>query len=75
MSAASQNFAHIPVPDWIEIEQGCEGGYLLSHVYIREGPFVHTWHPSVESAKAEVKEEFAILEEEWETVAPESQAE
>jgi hypothetical protein len=61
----------IPVPDWIEIEQGSEDGYLLVHVYLREGPFIHTWHASVEEAKAEAKAEFSVEEDEWESIAEE----
>ena len=70
-----QNSAHIPVPDWIEIEQGCEGGYLLSHIYLVEGPFIHTWHSTIDEAMEEAKVEFGIREEEWVTVALEAQAE
>lgn len=55
-------------PAWIEIEEGVEGGYLLIHVYLREGPFLHTWNASVEEAMAEAKEEFSIREGEWESI-------
>jgi hypothetical protein len=55
----------IPVPDWIEIEQRTEG-YLLIHVYFREGPFIHTWHATVEEAKEEAKTDFGVEEGDWE---------
>jgi hypothetical protein len=58
----------IPTPDWIEIEGGHEGGYLLIHIYLREGPFIHTWHSTIEEAKDEAMEDFSITEEDWELV-------
>jgi hypothetical protein len=59
---------HIPNPDWIEIEEG-QRGFLLIHVYLREGPFVHTWHDSIQSAKQEAKTDFAVEESDWEDIA------
>ena len=41
---SSEKTAHFPIPDSIEIEGGHAGGYLLIHIYLREGPFIHTWH-------------------------------
>ena len=61
----------IPIPDSIEIEGGHEGGYLLIHVYLREGPFIHTWHSTLQEAKDEAKQDFSIQEDEWEPVAEE----
>lgn len=68
---ASQRSGPIPIPDWIEIEQGTESGFLLVHIYLREGPFIHTWHATVADAKNEAQAEFAILEDERESVAGE----
>lgn len=61
----------IPIPDSIEIEQGHDGGYLLIHTYLREGPFIHTWHQTLEEAKAEAKEEFSIQDHDWELIVEE----
>lgn len=61
---SSEKPAQIPIPQWVEIEQAHEG-FLLIHIYLREGPFIHTWHSSIESAKAEAKEDFSINEDEW----------
>jgi hypothetical protein len=46
------------------IEESPEG-FLLIHVYLREGAFIHTWHPSVQEAKEEARREFAIGVDEW----------
>jgi hypothetical protein len=55
----------IPIPDWIEIEGGHQGGFLLIHHFLREGPFIHTWHETVEEAKEEARVELSIGEDEW----------
>ena len=55
----------IPTPDSIEIEGGHQGGYLLIHIYLREGPFIHTWHGTLQEAKDEAKEDFSIQEDDW----------
>jgi hypothetical protein len=67
---ASQRSAPIPIPDWIEIEQGSESGFVLVHIYLREGPFIHTWHATVAEAKDEAQAEFSIGEDEWVAVSP-----
>jgi len=67
----SEKTAHFPIPDSIEIEGGHEGGFLLIHVYLREGPFIHTWHSTLQEAKDEAKQDFSIQEDEWEPVAEE----
>jgi hypothetical protein len=54
----------VPIPQWVEIEQGIKG-FLLIHIHLREGPFVHTWHATVEEAKAEAKTDFNIGENDW----------
>ena len=52
------------IPEWLEIEQS-NTGYWLLHIFQCGMPFVHTWHSSVEDAKAEAKEEFNVSEDEW----------
>jgi hypothetical protein len=63
--------AKIPVPDSVEIEGGHEGGYLLIHIYLREGPFIHNWHSALQEAKDEAKQDFCIQDDEWEPVVEE----
>ncbi len=40
----------LPVPDWVVIEE-LYTGFFLNYSYLREGPFIHTWHPALEEAK------------------------
>ena len=61
----SERAAHFPIPDWIELEGGHQGGFLLIHHFLREGPFIHTWHSTLEEAKEEARIEFSIGEDEW----------
>ncbi|MGO9118954.1 MAG: hypothetical protein ACLQPD_15265 [Desulfomonilaceae bacterium] len=68
---SSEKTAHFPIPDSIEIEGGHRGGYLLIHVYLREGPFIHTWHSTLQEAKDEAKQDFSIQDDEWELMAEE----
>jgi hypothetical protein len=58
--------ACFPIPDWIAIEGDHAGGYLLIHVYLRKGPFIHTLHQTLEEAKDDANKEFSIREEGWE---------
>ena len=69
--AGSRQTRQMPIPQWVEIEQGIKG-YLLIHVYLREGPFVHTWHDTVEEAKAEARADFGIGEDDWVEVPTEA---
>ena len=61
----SERAAHFPIPDWIEIEGRHRRGFLLIHQFLREGPFIHTWHSTLEEAKDEARIEFSIGEDEW----------
>ena len=65
---SSEKTAHFPIPDSIEIEGGHAGGYLLIHIYLREGPFIHTWHSTLQEAKDEATQDFAIEEADWELI-------
>jgi hypothetical protein len=70
----SENAAHIPTPDLVEIEQ-IPNGYLLIHVYLGHTPFVHTWHETLEEAKAEAKSDFLVGEDTWKAVPLDERAE
>ncbi len=56
---------------WVEIEKRKEEGFLLSHIYETQCPFIHIWHDSIESAKAEANLDFSVAENEWEVVTRE----
>jgi len=62
--AGTHKSPEYPLPQWVVIEESPEG-FLLIHVYLREGAFIHTWHPSVQEAKEEARREFAIGVDEW----------
>lgn len=66
--AGTNKSSQFPRPQWVVIEESTEG-FLLIHVYLREGSFIHTWHPTLEAAKEEARREFAIKEDEWEEVS------
>jgi hypothetical protein len=66
-----QQAADFLVPQWVEIEQQAEG-FLLIHMYVRPVPFVHTWHATLDEAKAEARADFNIGEDEWEAVPAEA---
>jgi hypothetical protein len=56
------------LPEWVEIEEGVEGGYMLVTVDAKGWSFIETWHPTVEEAKEEAKLHFSISEDAWEPI-------
>ena len=69
--AGTNKSSQFPRPQWVVIEESTEG-FLLIHVYLREGSFIHAWHPTLEDAKEEAKRDFAIGVDEWSSLPAEA---
>jgi hypothetical protein len=61
------SFEEISSPKWLEIS-GELSGFYLYRLNSNGECIADTWHENLDSAKAQAKFEFGVLDDEWETV-------